>query len=135
LAWLGFFGCLLIIGMAAETATDAWLPAVISHTAAGLGCTASALGLVFVLRRHADRQPWSSIGRTLDRAVIPHLLSASCSRPSSPRSPPARGRWSIPVVDEMSPRRLVVDAKADERVFKARVRTAQDAAAAADCRV
>lgn len=73
LAWLGFFGCVLIIGTIVEAAT-AWLPPVISHVAAGLGITASALGLVFLLRRHADRRPWSGIGLTLDRAAILHLL-------------------------------------------------------------
>jgi len=39
-----------------------------------VGITASALGLVFLLRRHADRRPWSGIGLTLDRAAVPHLL-------------------------------------------------------------
>jgi membrane protease YdiL (CAAX protease family) len=73
-AWLGFFGCVLIIGMTVQAAT-AWLPLVISHAVAGLGITASALGLVLLLRRHADRRPWSGIGLTLDRAAIPHLLS------------------------------------------------------------
>jgi uncharacterized protein len=73
LAWLGFFGCVLIIGMIVQAAT-ARLPPVISHAAAGLGITASALGLVLLLRRHADRRPWSGIGLTLDRAAIPHLL-------------------------------------------------------------
>ncbi len=72
-AWLGFFGCVLIIGMAVQTAT-AWLAPVISHAVAGLGITASALGLVFLLRRHADRRPWSGIGLTLDHATILHLL-------------------------------------------------------------
>ncbi|MGH3674028.1 MAG: lysostaphin resistance A-like protein [Pseudonocardiaceae bacterium] len=73
LAWLGFFGCVLVIGMSVHAAT-AWLPSTISHTAAGLGITAGALGLVFLLRRHVDRRPWSGIGLTLDRAAIPHLL-------------------------------------------------------------
>jgi uncharacterized protein len=73
LAWLGFFGCVLIVGMIAQE-TTAWLSPVISHAAAGVGITASALGLVFLLRRHADRRPWSGIGLTLDRAAIPHLL-------------------------------------------------------------
>jgi membrane protease YdiL (CAAX protease family) len=73
LAWLGFFGCVLIIGMTVQAATT-WLPSVISQAAAGLGITASVLGLVFLLRRHADRRPWSGIGLTLDRAAIPHLL-------------------------------------------------------------
>ena len=50
LAWLGFFGCVLIIGMTVQAAT-ARLPPVISHAAAGLGITASALGLVLLLRR------------------------------------------------------------------------------------
>ncbi|MGB6226373.1 MAG: hypothetical protein WBF76_13655, partial [Pseudonocardiaceae bacterium] len=66
LAWLGFFGCVLIVGMIVQEAT-AWLSPVISHAAAGVGITASALGLVFLLRRHADRRPWSGIGLTLDR--------------------------------------------------------------------
>ncbi|MDQ4092027.1 MAG: CPBP family intramembrane metalloprotease, partial [Actinomycetota bacterium] len=73
LAWLGLFGCVLIIGMAAQAAT-AWLPSVISYVAGGLGITASALCLVFLLRRHADRRPWSGIGLTADRAAILHLL-------------------------------------------------------------
>jgi membrane protease YdiL (CAAX protease family) len=73
LAWLGFFGCVLIIGTTVQAVT-AGLPAVISHAAAGLGITASAIGLVFLLRRHADRQSWSGIGLALDRAAIPHLL-------------------------------------------------------------
>lgn len=73
LAWLGFFGCVLIIGMTVQAAT-ARLPPVISHAAAGLGITASALGLVLLLRRHVDRRPWSGIGLTLDRAAIPRLL-------------------------------------------------------------
>jgi membrane protease YdiL (CAAX protease family) len=72
-AWLGFFGCVLIIGMTVQTAT-ALLPPVISHAAAGLGITASALGMVFLLRRHADRRPWSGIGLALDHATILHLL-------------------------------------------------------------
>ena len=73
LAGLGLFSCVLIIGMAGQAAT-AWLPPVISRAVAGLGLSASALGLVFLLRRHADRRPWSGIGLTLDRAAIPHLL-------------------------------------------------------------
>lgn len=73
LAWLGFFGGVLIIGMAVQ-ATTAQLPPVILHAAAGLGITASALGLVLLLRRHVDRRPWSGIGLTLDRAAIPRLL-------------------------------------------------------------
>lgn len=73
LGWLGFFGCVLIIGMAVQAAT-AGLPSVISHAAAGLGITASALGLVFLLRRHVDRRPWSGVGLTIDRAAIPYLL-------------------------------------------------------------
>jgi hypothetical protein len=73
LAWLGFFGCVLVIGTTVQAATD-WLPPVISHTAAGLGITAGALGLVFLLRRHVDRRPWSGIGLALDRTAIPHLL-------------------------------------------------------------
>lgn len=73
LAWLGFFGCVLIIGMTVQAAT-AWLPLVISYAAAGLGIAASALGLVFLLRRHADRLPWSGIGLSVDRAAIPHLV-------------------------------------------------------------
>lgn len=72
-AWLGLFSCVLIIGMTAQAATG-WLPPVISHAAAGLGLTVGALGLVFLLRRHADRRPWSGISLTLDRAAIPHLL-------------------------------------------------------------
>ncbi len=74
LAWLGFFGCVLIVGMTVQAAT-AWLPPVIAHATAGLGITAGALGLVLLLRRHADRRPWSGIGLTLDRAAIPQLLS------------------------------------------------------------
>ena len=73
LAWLGFFVCVLIIGAIVAVVT-AWLPPVISHTATGLGITASALGLVFLLRRRADRRPWSGIGLTLNRAAIPQLL-------------------------------------------------------------
>jgi uncharacterized protein len=73
LAWLGFFGCVLVIGTTVPAATD-WLPPVISHTAAGSGVAASALGLVFLLRRHVDRRPWSGIGLVLDRTAIPHLL-------------------------------------------------------------
>jgi membrane protease YdiL (CAAX protease family) len=73
LAWLGFFGCVLIIGGTVQAAT-ARLPVVISHAAAGLGVTASALGLVFWLRRHADRRPWSGVGLTLDRIAIPQLV-------------------------------------------------------------
>jgi membrane protease YdiL (CAAX protease family) len=73
LAWLGLFGCVLIIGMAVQAAT-ASMPPAISHAAAGLGLPVSALGLVFLLRRHADRRPWSGIGLTVDRAAIPHLL-------------------------------------------------------------
>jgi membrane protease YdiL (CAAX protease family) len=73
LAWLGFFGCVLIVGMTVQTAT-AWLPPVISHAVVGLAITAGALGLVLLLRRHADRRPWSGIGLTLDRAAIPRLL-------------------------------------------------------------
>jgi membrane protease YdiL (CAAX protease family) len=74
LAWLGFFGCVLIIGGIVQVAT-ARMPVVISHTAAGLSVAASVLGLVFMLRRHADRRPWSGVGLTLNRAAIPHLLS------------------------------------------------------------
>lgn len=73
LAWLGFFGCVLVIGGTVQAAA-ARLPGVISHSAAGLGVTASALGLVFVMRRHADRRPWSGVGLTLNRAVVPHLV-------------------------------------------------------------
>lgn len=73
LAWLGFFGCVLIIGMTVQAAT-ARLSPVISYAAAGLGITASALVLVLLLRRHADRRPWAGIGLTLDRAAIPRLL-------------------------------------------------------------
>jgi membrane protease YdiL (CAAX protease family) len=73
LAGLGFLGCVMIIGTTVAVAT-VWLPPVISHAAAGLGVTASALALVFLLRRHADRRPWSGIDLTLDRAAIPHLL-------------------------------------------------------------
>jgi membrane protease YdiL (CAAX protease family) len=73
LAWLGFFGCVLLIGGIIQVAT-ARLPVVISHAAAGVGVTVSALGLVFVLRRHADRRPWSGVGLTLDRTVIPHVV-------------------------------------------------------------
>ncbi len=73
LAWLGFFGCVLLIGMTVQAAT-ARLSPVISHAAAGLGITASALGLVLLLRRHVDRRPWSGIGLILDRAAIPRLL-------------------------------------------------------------
>ena len=73
LAWLGFFGCVLIIGMTIQAAT-ARPPSVILHAAAGLSMTASALGLVLLLRRYADRRPWSGIGLTLDHAAIPRLL-------------------------------------------------------------
>ncbi|MFN2535472.1 MAG: lysostaphin resistance A-like protein [Pseudonocardiaceae bacterium] len=73
LAWLGFFGCVLIIGGIVQVAT-ARLPVVISHAAVGLGVTASALGLVSLLRRHADRRPWSGVGLTLDRIAIPQLV-------------------------------------------------------------
>ena len=73
LAWLGFFGCVLIVGMTVQTAT-ARLPPVISHAVVGLAITAGALGLVLLLRRHADRRPWSGIGLTLDHAAIPRLL-------------------------------------------------------------
>jgi uncharacterized protein len=73
LVWLGFFGCVLIIGTTVAVAT-ARLPPVVSHAAADLAVAASALSLVFLLRRHADRRPWSGIGLTLDRATIPHLL-------------------------------------------------------------
>jgi membrane protease YdiL (CAAX protease family) len=74
LAWLGFFGCLLLIGTTIQAATG-WLPPVLSHAAAGVGVAAGTLGLVFLLRRYADRRPWSGIGLTLDRTAIPHLLS------------------------------------------------------------
>lgn len=74
LAWLGFLGCLLLIGTTIQAATGS-LPLMISHSAAGVGIAASVLGLVFLLRRYADRRPWSGIGLTLDRAAIPHLLS------------------------------------------------------------
>ncbi len=74
LAWLGFFGCVLIIGVTTQAATARLAP-VISHAVAGLGITASALGLVLLLRRHADRRPWSGIGLTLDRAAIPRLMN------------------------------------------------------------
>lgn len=73
LAWLGFFGCVLVIGTTVQAATG-WPPPAISNTAAGLSVTASAIGLVFLLRRHVDRRPWSGIGLTLDRTTIPHLL-------------------------------------------------------------
>ena len=73
LAWLGFFGCVLIIGGIVQVAT-ARLPVVISHAAVGLGVTASALGLVSLLRRHADRRPWSGVGLSLDRIAIPQLV-------------------------------------------------------------
>ena len=73
LAWLGLLGCVLIIGTTVGAAT-AWLPSAISHAAAGLGVAASAFGLVFRLRRRADRRPWSGINLTLDRTAIPHLL-------------------------------------------------------------
>jgi membrane protease YdiL (CAAX protease family) len=73
LAWLGLFVCLLIIGGTVGVAT-AWLPSAISHAAVGLGVAASVFGLVFLLRRHADRRPWSGINLTLDRTAIPHLL-------------------------------------------------------------
>jgi membrane protease YdiL (CAAX protease family) len=69
LAWLGFFGCVLIIGTTVAVAT-VWLPPVISQAAAGLGVTASALCMVFRLRRHVDRRPWCGVGLTLDRAAI-----------------------------------------------------------------
>jgi len=73
LAWLGFLGCVLLLG-AADQVASAWLPSVISHAAAGVGISASVLGLVVLLRRYADRRPWAGIGLTLDRAAIPHLL-------------------------------------------------------------
>jgi uncharacterized protein len=73
LAWLALFGCVLIIGMTVQAAT-VWLPPVISHAAGGLALTVCALGLVFLLRRHADRRPWSGLGLTVDRVAIPHLL-------------------------------------------------------------
>jgi hypothetical protein len=73
LVGLGFFGCVLIIGTTIAVVT-AWLPPVISQAAGGLGVTASTLGLVFLLRRHADRRPWSRIGLTLGRAMILQLL-------------------------------------------------------------
>ena len=71
--WLGFFGSVLVIGRTVQGAS-AWLHGVTSHAVAGLGIVASALGLVILLRRCADRRPWSGIGLTLDRAAIPHLL-------------------------------------------------------------
>jgi uncharacterized protein len=73
LAWLGFFACLLVVGVAVKAVTS-WLPAVISNAAASVGIATSALGLVWLLRRHADRRAWSGIGLTLHRAAIPHLL-------------------------------------------------------------
>lgn len=73
LAWLGFFGCVLITGITVQAATTR-LPSVISHATAGLGITASALGLVFLLRRHVDRRPWSGIGFILHRTAILRLL-------------------------------------------------------------
>lgn len=73
LAWLGLFSCLLTIGMTVPEVTD-WWPPEIAHAAACLALAATALGLVFLLRRHADRRPWSGIGLTLNRAAIPHLL-------------------------------------------------------------
>ncbi|HYZ37949.1 MAG TPA: type II CAAX endopeptidase family protein [Pseudonocardiaceae bacterium] len=74
LAWLGFFGCLLVVGGAVHTVTS-WLPEVTSNAAASVGIAASALGLVWLLRRHIDRRPWSGIALTLHRAAIPHLLA------------------------------------------------------------
>jgi uncharacterized protein len=74
LAWLGFFGCLLVVGVAIQTVTS-WLPEVTSNAAASAGIAASALGLVWLLRRHIDRRPWSGIALTLHRAAIPHLLA------------------------------------------------------------
>jgi membrane protease YdiL (CAAX protease family) len=73
LAWLGLFGCVLIIGITVEAAT-VWLPPMITHAAASLILPVSVLGLVFVLRRHGDRRPWSGLGLTVDRTAIPHLL-------------------------------------------------------------
>jgi CAAX protease family protein len=73
LAWLGFFGCLLFVGMAVQEMTSR-LPDVLSHAAASVGIAASAFGLVWLLRRHIDRRPWSGIGLPLDRTAIPHLL-------------------------------------------------------------
>ncbi|MBV8995863.1 MAG: hypothetical protein JO287_19655, partial [Pseudonocardiales bacterium] len=65
LAWLGFFGCLLF-GMAVQEVASR-LPDVLSHAAASGGIGASAFGLVWLLRRHIDRRPWSGIGLPLDR--------------------------------------------------------------------
>lgn len=73
LAWMGFFACLLVVGVAVKVVTS-WLPAVISNAAASVGIAASALGLVWLLRRHVDRRMWSGIRLNLDRAAIPHLL-------------------------------------------------------------
>jgi membrane protease YdiL (CAAX protease family) len=73
LAWLGFFGCLLVVGMVVQAITSR-LPDVASHAAASVGIAASAGGLVWLLRRHVDRRPWSGLGLPLDRAAIPHLL-------------------------------------------------------------
>ena len=74
LAWIGFFGCLLVVGVAIQAMTSS-LPEVTSNAAASMGIAASALGLVWLLRRHVDRGPWSGIALTLDRAAVPLLLS------------------------------------------------------------
>lgn len=73
LVGLGLFGCVRIIGTTIAVVT-AWLLPVISQAAGGLGVTGEHAWLVFLLRRHADRRPWSGIGLTLDRAAILQLL-------------------------------------------------------------
>ena len=113
LAWLGFFGCVLVVGGIVQAAT-ARLPVVISHAAAGLGVTASALGMVFVLRRRADRRPWSGVGLTFNRAVIPHLvfgmvlatILATVAAAAVVQVGLADWAWSVETTKELAEQRL-----------------------------
>lgn len=72
LALLGFVICVLGVGLLVQWATSS-LPMAVSLTVTGLGMSASALGLVHLLRRHVDRGTLKDVV-TFDRTTLPLLL-------------------------------------------------------------
>lgn len=70
LVLLGFFACVLAVGLTVQAAS---LPATVAKVIAGVAVSASVLGLVHLLRRRVDRKPQDLV--RFDRTAPPLLVA------------------------------------------------------------